>query len=156
MNDLFQFHPWGDFNFLIRITQRNESDDFNRFRYLKNFFHLWFIKGTDPASSEAKACGHRHHISACQSHIISSVFSLMGIETEDEKDGCFFHMGGFDEEESGYLSDSLSCLWICHHNEMPGLEIGASWSPSSCFKDLEEKILWNGFVLINTNRSSGF
>ena len=65
-------------------------------------------------------------------------------------------MGRFDEEESGHFPDPSSCLRVGDDNEMPGLEVCSGWSPSPCLEDLEEKVIWNGSVLINPNGSSGF
>jgi len=156
MNDLLQFNSRRDFRFLVRITQGDESDDLNVFWNPEYFLHLRFIKGPDPAGSKAEARRHGHHISTCQGHIISSILSLSGIETEDEDDWSLFHMGRFDEEETGHLSDLSSRLRICHHNEVPRLEICSGRSPSPCLKDLEEKILRDGFVLIDPDGPSGF
>ena len=131
MNDLLQFNSRRSFSLLIGVAQGDEADHFDVFRDLKNLFHLWFVKGTDPASSKAKACGHRHHISSCQGGIVSAIFSLSGIETEDEDDRCLFHMGRFDKEESGHLPDPFSRLRICDHDEVPGLEVCPGREPIS-------------------------
>ena len=155
MSDLLQFNSWSNFCFFSGITQRDETDDFDVFWDLQNLFYLWLVKGANPTSAKAKVGGHGQHISSCQGYIISSVFSLPGVKTQDEDNRSFFHMGGFDEEESGYLSDLSSRLLIGHDNEVPGLEICSCGSPSSCLKNLEEKILRGGIILVDPNGPSG-
>jgi hypothetical protein len=65
-------------------------------------------------------------------------------------------MGRLDEEKAGYIPNAFSRLQIYHHDEVPGLKVCCGSSPSPCLKDLEEKILWNGFVLVDPDRPPGF
>ena len=148
MNDLLQFDPWRRFRVLSGITQCDETDHFDVFRDLQNLFYSWLIKGANPAGPKAKVSGHGQHISSCQSHIIPSVLSLPDVKPQDEDHGSFSHMRGFDEEEPGHFSDPLSRLRIGYNNEVPRLEIRSRRSPPSCLQDLEEKLLGNGFVLV--------
>ena len=110
MDDLLQFNPWGDFSLLFGIAYGNEPDHLDLFRDFENLFHLWFVKGTDPAGSKTEARGHGQHITSCQGYIIPSISSLSGIEAQDNNDRSPFHMGRFDKEESGYFADLLSRL----------------------------------------------
>jgi len=155
VDDLLQFDSRGNIRLFFRITQGQESDHFDRFRNLQNLFYLRFIEGADPAGSETKTRGQGHHISPCQGRIISSELSLSGIETENDDDWGLSYMG-INKEEPGYLANSFSRLRVCHNDEVPGLKVCCGGSPSPCLKDLEEKILWDGFVLVDPDGPPGF